>query len=146
MAESTAPIKFECTSPILRVGNLAASLAYYTQALGFQIDWNHEGIFASVSRQRCNLMLCEGDQGHPGAWVWLGVSDCGRLHREFTARGAIIRNPPTNFPWAYEMQVADPDGNVLRFGSESVTGQPYGPWLDMYGKKWGDAHDPAAKK
>jgi hypothetical protein len=26
--------------------------------------------------------------------------------------------PPTNFPWALEMQVKDPDGNVLRIGSE----------------------------
>ena len=25
---------------------------------------------------------------------------------------------PTNRPWAYEMQVVDPDGHVLRFGSE----------------------------
>jgi hypothetical protein len=26
--------------------------------------------------------------------------------------------PPTNFPWALEMHVEDPDGNVLRLGSE----------------------------
>jgi len=25
---------------------------------------------------------------------------------------------PTNFPWAKEMHVEDPDGNVIRFGSE----------------------------
>jgi hypothetical protein len=29
------------------------------------------------------------------------------------------------------MQVEDPDGNVLRFGSDSIKGRPYGEWLDM---------------
>jgi len=30
----------------------------------------------------------------------------------------IIRSEPANLPWALEMQVEDPDGNVLRFGSD----------------------------
>jgi predicted enzyme related to lactoylglutathione lyase len=34
------------------------------------------------------------------------------------ARGVKILLEPTNFPWALEFQVEDPDGNVLRFGSE----------------------------
>ena len=25
---------------------------------------------------------------------------------------------PEHYPWAYEMKVTDPDGHVLRFGSE----------------------------
>jgi hypothetical protein len=33
--------------------------------------------------------------------------------------------PPTNFPWALEMQVEDPDGNVLRIGSEPKTDRPF---------------------
>jgi len=33
-------------------------------------------------------------------------------------RRAIIRQPPTNMPWGMrEMQVSDPDGNVIRFGT-----------------------------
>jgi hypothetical protein len=33
------------------------------------------------------------------------------------ARGADIRQPPTNFEWGVrEMNVADPDGHHLRFG------------------------------
>ena len=34
--------------------------------LGFKIDWEAAGIIASVSRGRCGIFLCEGDQGHPG--------------------------------------------------------------------------------
>ena len=38
------------------------------------------------------------------------------------------------------MQVEDPDGNVLRFGSDPKEGQPYGEWFDMRGVRW--AHKP----
>ena len=34
------------------------------------------------------------------------------------------------------MQVEDPDGNILRIGSDSKPGQPMGLWLDMYGHTW----------
>jgi len=58
------------------------------------------------------------------------------LHEEFVAAGATIRQVPTNFEWALEMQVSDLDGNVLRFGSDPIPGKPYGPWLDMHGRQW----------
>jgi len=48
----------------------------------------------------------------------------------------MVRHPPTNYPWALEMQVEDPDGNVLRIGSEPKAGEPYGEWLDMNGVRW----------
>jgi len=81
-------------------------------------------------------MLCEGEQGHPGTWVWIGVGDADLLYQEYCAKGAKVRHPPTNYPWAYEMQILDPDGNVLRLGSEQKADQPVGPWLDMNGVLW----------
>jgi len=62
--------------------------------------------------------------------VWIGVADAGALCAELRANGAKIRHPPTNYPWAYEMQIEDLDGNVLRVGSEPKEGQPNGEWLD----------------
>jgi predicted enzyme related to lactoylglutathione lyase len=78
----------------------------------------------------------EEDQGHPGAWTWIGVSDAESLAEEYRERGAKIRHPPTNYPWAYEMQVEDPDGNVLRFGSDPKKDKPFGQFLDMHGRLW----------
>ncbi|HWZ85326.1 MAG TPA: glyoxalase superfamily protein [Thermoanaerobaculia bacterium] len=133
---STTPVVFEGSSPILRVASLAASLDYYVGVLGFDVDWQEPGIFASVSRGRCTIFLCEGDQGHPGGWVWIGVEDVDALLEEYSKRGARVRHPPTNYQWACEMQIEDPDGNVLRFGSEPKEGQPIGEWLDMRGDRW----------
>lgn len=126
----------ERIDPILRVADLAASLDYYVRVLGFRIDWSHGGLIASVSRDGCVLMLSQGDQGHPGSWTWIGVEDCAAMHDELRANGAKIRNPPQNFPWALEMQIEDPDGNVLRVGSESIEGAPFGRWRDMNGTLW----------
>lgn len=126
---------FEGVWPIFRVSDLDASLDYYVRALGFRIDWRAPDV-ASVSRGRCGIMLVEGDQGHPGAWLWAGVGDCEALFAEYQASGAKVRHPPTNYEWALEMQIEDPDGNVLRFGSEPRDDEPSGEWLDMNGVRW----------
>jgi hypothetical protein len=80
--------------------------------------------------------LSEGDQGHAGTWVWIGVEDAAALFEEYRRSGAKIRHLPTNYPWAYEMQVEDLDGNVLRMGSDSIENKPVGEWLDMKGQRW----------
>ena len=130
----TARTHFGGTTPILCVSDLRASVDYYVDVLGFSIDF--EDVIASVRRDRCHLFLVPGDQGHPGTWVWIGVQDADALHEEYRASGAKIRQPPTNFAWACEMQVEDLDGNVLRLGSEPKPNQPFGPWLDMHGDRW----------
>ena len=131
-----AAVTFGHITPILRVANLDASLAYYTQVLGFTRAWG-DSRFASVSRDDAHLMLSQGDQGHPGTWVWVGVSDADALLVELEPRGAIVRHPPTNYPWgSRELHVSDPDGNVLRFGSDLASGEPMGEWLDGDGGRW----------
>jgi predicted lactoylglutathione lyase len=123
-------------NPIFPVANLEASVDHYVNVLGFKLDWQAPRILASVSRDRCCIFLCEGDQGHPGTWVWIGLGDIEPLCKELLAKGAKLRHPPTNYEWAYEMQIEDPDGNVLRFGSDPKPDQPIGEWLDMNGVAW----------
>src|SRR5262245_45066836 len=60
----------EMITPILRVESLAASRAYYVDVLGFALDWEADGM-ASVSRDRCAIMLCERAQGQRGTWLWI---------------------------------------------------------------------------
>ena len=69
-----------CVVPILRVRSLKDSLRYYVEVLGFQVEWGGEegSAMASVGRDGCSIMLCEGAQGQPGTWVWIGVEDVSR--------------------------------------------------------------------
>lgn len=110
--------KFEHADPILSVADMTRSLRYYVEALGFSnAEWGSSD-FTCVTRDGASIYLCERDQGHPGTWVWLGVDDVEALYEEYKAAGAQILAPPQNFPWAREMKVGDPDGHVLRFGSD----------------------------
>jgi uncharacterized glyoxalase superfamily protein PhnB len=64
--------------------------------------------------------------------VWVGVGDAGALYGEYLASGATVRLAPTNYPWAHEMHVEDPDGHVLRLGSEPKRDQPFSEWVMWY--------------
>jgi predicted lactoylglutathione lyase len=118
MSPGTARV--ENTIPVLPVRNLARSLEFYTQTLGFQLDWGGGpgSIIASVSCDGCPIMLAEGFSNAPPQWVWIGMKD-DTLFEEWRKAGAKVRQEPQNWTWAYEMKFEDPDGNVLWLGTES---------------------------
>jgi len=116
----SAPVhpRVENIVPILRVEDMSAALHFYVDLLGFtNAPWGTSD-FTQVSRDGSYIYLCRGDQGQGRAWVWVGVDDVEGLHQSYLAKGVPIRLPPTNFQWALEMQIEDPDGNVLRIGSD----------------------------
>jgi uncharacterized protein (TIGR02118 family) len=111
----------ECVDPILAVDDMARSVRYYVDVLGFEpAPWGTDD-FTRVARDGRGLYLCRRGQGRPGAWIWVGVADARALFETYRARGAIVRQPPEDRPWGLEMQIEDPDGNVLRFGSDRET-------------------------
>ena len=123
MTSDNSRVPFEGSSPILRVENMQAALRFYVDGLGFKnAAWGNDD-FTSITRDQACIYLCRGNQGRGGAWAWIGVEDAEKLHEELKTRGVAIRMAPTNYSWALEMQVEDPDGNVLRLGSEP-TGEP----------------------
>jgi hypothetical protein len=114
--------EFQGLVPIQRVNSLAVSLDYYLTKLGFRKNWEWPG-FASVSRGKATIFLCEGGQGRPGMWMSIFLDDVDALYAEYKERGAMIVEPPMNFPRGHrELLVTDPDGHRLR-----MSGNPTGP-------------------
>ncbi|MDR6804592.1 putative lactoylglutathione lyase [Dyadobacter sp. BE34] len=67
--------------------------------------------------------MCKGGQGNPGTWIWIGFDgDIYQLYEELKAKGVAIRQPPVRYDWAVELHVEDPDGHVLRFGTDPEAG------------------------
>lgn len=118
--------RIESICPILYVNDMAKSLAFYVDILGFKkAEWGDDS-FTSINKDNAGLYLCKGGQGLSGTWVWIGFDgDLIALHKELVSNGVTIKLPPTNFSWAHEMHVQDPDGHVLRFGTEPNENEPF---------------------
>ena len=119
-------IHIEGIQIILSVRDMNASRAFYKGILGFdEVDWGTD-VFTSVNRENAGIYLCQGSQGNPGTWFWVGFDgDIFKLHDDLKAKGVKIRKAPTNYSWALEMQVEDPDGHVLRFGTDPRYNEPF---------------------
>jgi uncharacterized glyoxalase superfamily protein PhnB len=115
--------RFESAIPILNVANVPASIDYYVDTLGFdkEWDWGTPPTFASVRRDEVRIFMCQDGQGQPGTWMSIFVQDVDALYEDYRRRGAMIPEPPENFPWGVrEMLVKDPDGHCLRIGSNAT--------------------------
>jgi catechol 2,3-dioxygenase-like lactoylglutathione lyase family enzyme len=114
--------EFSGAVPILNVKDFAASIAYYVNKLGFEKewDWGKPADFGCVGRGEAQIFLCEGGQGQPGMWISIFLEDVDALHEEYKKSGAMILEPPRNYPWgSREMLVEDLDGHRLRMTGES---------------------------
>ena len=116
----------ECTIPILPVRELASSVRFYTDTLGFKLDWGGEAgaTICSVSKDSCSIMLLQADKADSAVWVWIGLED-DSLFETYKGKGVKVLQEPRNFSWAYEMKFEDLDGNVLWLGTEPRTDVPF---------------------
>jgi uncharacterized glyoxalase superfamily protein PhnB len=113
--------RFELAVPILAVRNMAASISYYVDKLGFEKkwEWGDPADFACVGREQVDLFLSLEPQGGPGTWMSIFVQDIDALYETYKKTGAIIRKPPADYPWgAREMTVEDLDGHRFRIGGD----------------------------
>ena len=118
--------RIENIQPILSVKDMNASRHFYKDILGFEeAVWGTDD-FTSVNRDNAGIYLCKEGQGNPGTWLWVGFDgDIFQLHDQLKAKGVAIQQPPVNYSWALEMHIEDPDGHVLRFGTDPDYNKPF---------------------
>ncbi|HTQ28538.1 MAG TPA: VOC family protein [Puia sp.] len=126
VALAVPAFRIENIAPILYVKDMTSSLSFYVEKLGFRnADWGDEH-FTSVHRDHCGMYLCRGGQGNPGMWIWVGFAgDIFALYEQLKTVGVTVRQSPVNYSWAMEMHVEDPDGHILRFGTEPDETRPF---------------------
>jgi catechol 2,3-dioxygenase-like lactoylglutathione lyase family enzyme len=111
--------------PQLRVTDAKRSLAFYSDALGFSVDWEHQfepgfPLFLQITRQNQTVFLTEhtGDCQVGGA-VFFWVQDADSCYAEFTQKGVVPSTLIANTSYGTrEFVVTDPDGNRLRFATD----------------------------
>jgi catechol 2,3-dioxygenase-like lactoylglutathione lyase family enzyme len=111
-------------APVFRVVDLARSLAYYREKLGFEEEFNYENFYASVVRDGCHIHLqcappAQRDQAafelkeHLDACVVVG--NAKELEKRFAAAGATFTVRRRQMPYGTEFYMRDPDGYILGF-------------------------------
>ena len=137
MANPETPGEFGRAVPILRIASLEASLAVLRRGPGLSSGLEGGG---QLRLRPPGKSLADAERWRSGSPRHLGLDRGGRRGRlagRARARGAVIRHPPTNYPWgSRELHVTDPDGHVLRFGADLKKGEPLGEWLDGEGRRW----------
>lgn len=109
-----------------QVKDVARSISFYTETLGFQLDRKHLPAFGQVSSGDLKLILSgpgasgsrptpDGREQEPGGWnrVVLLVKDLPACIAELESRGVRFRNTMEAGPGGRQVQVEDPDGNPI---------------------------------
>jgi len=109
-----------------QVRDVARSVAFYTEQLGFQLKHQHLPEFAMLSVGEAHLLLSgpgasgsrpmpDGRKQEPGGWnrIVLHVTDLPALI-EILSKGKVrFRNEMETGPNGRQVQVEDPDGNPI---------------------------------
>ena len=109
-----------------QVKDVARSVAFYTQRLGFKVERQQPPAFASVSLGDSHILLSgpgasgsrampSGQRQESGGWnrVVLRVSDLAACINALKNDGVTFRNEMETGPAGRQIQIEDPDGNPL---------------------------------
>jgi catechol 2,3-dioxygenase-like lactoylglutathione lyase family enzyme len=116
--------------PVLRMFDPAATVRFYCDYLGCQIDWQEGAgdrpVYLQVSRGNLVLHLSShhGD-GTPGTAVLIETENLADLHRELHATDYPFLNPGLDpHGPGREMTLIDPASNLLRFFERNPSASP----------------------
>jgi catechol 2,3-dioxygenase-like lactoylglutathione lyase family enzyme len=117
-------------APVFQVADIARSLSFYRDQLGFGVDFVFEGFYAGVSRDGCHIHLKHStrtprDQKafaqEEHIDVCIGVGSAEELSASFTAAAVPFVVRLRHVPYGTEFYVHDPDGYVLAFVQSAPT-------------------------
>ena len=114
--------------PLLQVGNMKETVAYYEDCLGFTVDfiWERDDgpIWAKVSRADVSFMFTRdlGTSDRPfiaekgsGVVLYIAVEEIDSLYQELLSRNALIVQDPITFGGRKQFTVGDPNGYIIAF-------------------------------
>jgi len=113
------------TATVLTVRDIAASLAYYRDALGFEVtfEWGEPTFYVCLCREEAAVHLRAANKFDlsPGnGALCIFVEDVDALHAELVARNAKVVKPPQDYAYGMrDFDVVDLDGNQIFYGMAS---------------------------
>lgn len=112
---------FTSVMPTMPVQELAAAVTFYSEALGFEVDFQNGSSFAIVSRGEVEFglatsALAKTPAGHGRCYVKLSTG-IDELYEGYRSRGVTVLHELRDEPYGMrEFMIADADKNEINFG------------------------------
>ncbi len=120
----TPSAKLTGMSPQFLVADLDCSIGFYTQQLGFDLDFRYEDFYAGIVRDghSIHLKLADAPRGerefrleNEHLDVTFTVDDIRTAYKEAQSKSVPFTQPLREMPYGHEFYVSDPDGFILAF-------------------------------
>lgn len=111
--------------PMLPVRSMPASVGFYTEMLGFEVEQRNDSWgWAMLRFDDCRLMVDQSIQTHPPAFrepvLYLYPDDIAGYHQLVRNKGLEVPELALTFYGLTEFRITDPDGNRLWFGQQAL--------------------------
>ena len=111
-------------SPQLIVADIQRSIAFYTQKLGFTVDFRYEDFYAGIVREGFSIHLklgkpsleeSKGRINNEDLAIVFSVDDIDGCYEELSNKSVAFVQTLREMPYGREFYITDPDGYLLAF-------------------------------
>ena len=129
--ETPKTLRLRNISPMLTVGDIEASLAWYRDVVGFHVEevWENEGKIQGVAllAGTTNLFLGQDDwakgrdrvKGEALRLIMRTGDDVDAIAAGIEERGGTLKTQPADNPWGRAFSLVDPDGFKITISQDS---------------------------
>lgn len=118
-------MKPDCAATIFQVTNVEMAIKYYTNVLGFTLDFRYNDL-AGLKYDDILIYLSGPGQGVKKAVgqgsIYIFCDEIDEYFQDISDRGVFVEVVPDDRPYGMrDFAISDQDGNVLTFGRQSET-------------------------
>ena len=105
----------------LPVEDLERSVEFFTQKLGFEIDFRYEDFYVGIVKEGYSIHLKLSDspvkrtKNAEDLDILFTIDDIESVYRDLSDKAILIIQPLRTMPYGKEFYIADPDGHIFAF-------------------------------
>lgn len=111
-------------SPQFLVADIGCSIEFYTNKLGFTVDFYYDDFYAGISKDGISIHLKSGNPSteerrnkkeNNHLDIVFSVENVEEIYKEFLKKSIGFIQPLCERPYGKEFYIIDPDGYILAF-------------------------------
>jgi predicted enzyme related to lactoylglutathione lyase len=123
MMDNIKNFRIKQMSPQLQVADIERSIEFYTEQLGFELEFRYEDFYAGISKDSYSIHLKMADKpmeqkqqdDHAPLEIMFSVDHIHNWYNELLNQSVRVIQPLRQMPYGNEFYISDPDGNVIAF-------------------------------